>query len=700
MVQISDSETISNFSQMNPEGLKVIRDQTGVVAERQLTQQELLSELPVEDIPVVKQRLRVLSSLAQFVGQNLKIPVEIAQADGGWGTNAQRTALTAPAEDLVNADFDQLRHQVSTEAGRVRISRMDAIESGRWEQPGYAYLTEFMEKARGDNYVAEHYPRFAENLPANLMIEGQKLESSLEAAEKTWGFRPRFMQAGQALYWRWYEELTGKKSPFPLEVSQEVQSMVEAMAPHAHDAWWLYPAKPEADADEGTIDLYAQQSRQVIDDLVWPLFEQLVALDLEDLTKLVSAQDLLTDADGGQQNQDIPTSLQPRTDLQDLVDLMQPKELSAEVDNGQLNQVDSTITPEPLAPVIQQSELFQAVANSPFASKLAATPDVKTNPRASNDQSGTPVAAANRVNTGKGVGGGQFTHEATKRPIEPIDFDPEDFQSLLESILQGESTKYVQEYLKVQGIIEELENQLRRIFTARRQENWEAGFRTGMRLDFGTIINESARGISVHDSVAWKRRELPTERDYAFSILLDVTTSMLQGNKLSELFSADIILAEVLNILSVNLEQIAFNDDVYPLQRFGEPMTDSVRLAMENMLQIPKDSQRRDKWGTATGWAVRSAVESLAKQVQTHKFMLVITDGKPDLPGGHPKAIYNLHTELATIKREHPDIQVIGISIGESDNFIGRYFDTHLSVPSVQNLREELIKLLLRLIEI
>jgi nitric oxide reductase activation protein len=156
---------------------------------------------------------------------------------------------------------------------------------------------------------------------------------------------------------------------------------------------------------------------------------------------------------------------------------------------------------------------------------------------------------------------------------------------------------------------------------ARRAQKWQGGFRAGKRIDIKKRMQEKALGISPVESKAWQKRELPQEKDYAITLLVDLSGSM-RGQKIQETFKAAIVLAEVLNRLSINTEILGFNDQLYEYQGFNQNMGKEVREHMGGMLQ--EVSAPAAEWND-DGWAVQQASERLARQKTAEKFLFVLS---------------------------------------------------------------------------
>ena len=183
----------------------------------------------------------------------------------------------------------------------------------------------------------------------------------------------------------------------------------------------------------------------------------------------------------------------------------------------------------------------------------------------------------------------------------------------------------------------------------RRITKWSGGFKTGKRIDIKKRLQERGQQISAMESKAWQKRERPDEKDYAISLLVDLSGSMREkvgkDRKIDETFKSVIVLAEALNRLGVNLEVIGFNDDVYEYQNFGQVISKEVREHMGGMFKEVEDSCctscGNEHSETDLGWAIKVASERLVIQKAIKKLMIVLTDGKLAESTKHPREQFN-----------------------------------------------------------
>ncbi len=686
-------------------------------AERPEQESENLRKDPLENFTsqeraTIGERRHMLSSLAHFVGKNFSVPVEIGDPGSGWEGDVQGTKIIADPNDLVNESLDSLRYKVATQSGRLRISRLGDIPKDQWEKPGYQYLTNVLEGARSTNFVAEGYPKISEHLE-EAERAGKIVESKTTAtAHEQLGFIPRFIQAGNELTRKWYSEIRETPGQPPETLSEDVSRAMTKIEKGAHDTWWKYPTKKEADQSGDVIKKYARGARETIDSQVWPEFEELIKKDLEDAGVSEMLNDMMEDSKSQQgSEQPIPQDVAEKLTEEQLQQLVEAMEKAmSENERQETSEEENTTTPIDLEslseelkqklrehlkslPAHKQEELRQRAGekmkilesdiNREIKGMMDENPDEMRN--APKDDSESQAKGGNGTE-----GNAKQNDENTgKKSQEEIDKETKRFKQKILEIFGTDETKYERIRTDLMPIIDKLENDLRELFSKRRESHLQTGYKTGRRVDIPKRIQEKVRGVSVMESKAWQRRKLPLEKDYAFTLLVDVTTSMLEDDKILETFKGVVVLTEVLNRLSINLEVVAYNTDMFVFQEFGQKMSDDIRVKMEDMLEIPIRSQRNRKWGTATGWAVNQSSDRLARQVQKEKVMIVLSDGRPDLPSDSPRRAFDLKTEIEKAKAGRNQ-KVIGGGIGPGTGFMKEYFENYFIASNVQQIPDEL----------
>ncbi len=655
----------------------------------------IISQFEPSQQSEIRQKQQVLSSLAYFIGKDFRIPVELNNPGAGWHWDFAENKIRIDPKDLVEKPMDYLRFVISHEGGHRRISRTDDIPKEVWKQPGFSFMMNAVEDPRTNNFVAEAYPRFRDQMNVAYQMDLDFEGKTKEKAKKDLGYTPRFMQAGLEYIKQWYQETTGVTAPtISPDLPEDVKNVVSKTLDSARDSWLRYPSKQEADQGEIPIRKYANVSYEINRDEIWPEFKKLVDADMEDQKVQEMLKNMQKGSENGEGQQGLPQELkeslseEEQQQLEEAIKNGQPKpgegnssqdshpidldSLSEDLKQKIKDYIDSLpddIKKE-LAKKAQQSlGNFEKAINEEFEGKLSDNPDKKAERETKTPLSDKP----------------QVDGESKKTYTPPDSEDQKKFKDLIEQALNGDENVYEQMRREVLPLIDNLENDLREIFVQRRAQKWESGFRSGRKIDIKRRIQEKAKGLSAVESKAWQKRELPQEKDYAISLLVDLSGSM-RGEKIRETFKATIVLAEVLNRLSINTEILGFNDKLYEYQPFGENMSKDVREHIGGMLQevdTPAASYNDD------GWAVQQASERLARQKTTEKFLFVLSDGIPEESNKHPKSRYDLETIVSSISKE-TDQKLIGLGIGKGTDHVGYYYPNSVANIGVSEMSEKL----------
>lgn len=635
-------------------------------------EREILNLFEPDQQRIIESRQQVLSSLALFIGKDFRIPVVIGlpdkQCPSGWKWQVNKDGtqfIQMNAEDLLEKPMDYLRFVTSHEGFHRRISRItnDVIPTEEWEQPGFSFMTNAIEDPRVNSFGAEAYPSFRKQMDMAYEMDRQlEEEAKLQSVEQL-GTIPRFELAGFEYIRQWFRESRGEPFELSPDLPPEVAEVVRKTLRAARDSWLRYPTRHQADSGEGMIEQFARVSYEINRDEVWPEFRKLVDADIKDQEIQQAIQDgLPSDLKGEvgdpQDNDGKPVDLSTLSDelkqkIKDYIDSL------SEEQKKELNEKAK-----------KRIKDFEKNVNQGLEGKLVEQPDLETT-----DGNSSKVGEDE-------LDDDPIEKSAEKpklhRPSQSTENDPklDEIRRTIEAILNKDENIYEQSRREMLPVINLLEQDLREIFVQRRAHQWTSGFRSGKRLDISKRIQEKAKRVSVVQSRAWERRELPTEKDYAISILVDLSGSM-EGQKIAETFKGVVVLAEVLNRLSIPIEIFGFNDEQYEYQRFRTQMSADTRAQIGGMIEeIGKPNHHSAQ--TDTGWAMTEASERLARQPASEKFLIVLTDGQPYESPPHSGDDYELRSVVEKVTQES-DQKVIGLGIGPGTGFVAEYFPNNLA---------------------
>lgn len=672
----------------------------------------------------IEYKQKVLSSLAYFIGKDYQMPVELNKPGAGWHWDFKENIVRVDPKDLLEKPMDYLRFVISHEGGHRRISRTEFIPKETWKQPGFSFMMNAIEDPRDNNFVAENYPKFVDQM--NLFYEKyfDPENNPQDKAKAKLGYRPRFMQAGLEYIKQWFRERKGEDFSIDESLPDEVKEVLSKTLESARASWWTYPSRVEADQDEEFIKRYAEASYRTNLEQVWPEFQKLIEKDLEDQ----KTQELLDDmqkekgeGEGEGLPQELKDKLSPeeQKELGDAIDKAianakkeqgkkdEEKEAGGEggepeeLEPGEDGQGGKPIDLDSLSPELRQKikefidslpedkkqELkeraqkaiseFEKDLDKEIEGKMSANPDRKDESETEGEELPKPDEQP----------------EGLETPRQASTPELEKYREMIAETLKRDENIYEEYRREVLSVIDSLENDLREIFVSRRMHAWQGGLRSGKRIDIKRRIQEKAKEIPAMESKAWEKRELPSENDYAISLLVDLSGSM-KGQKIEETFKAVIVLTEVLNRLSIQTEILGFNDRLYEYQKFGENISQQTRENMGGMLEeVNDDSDTGKARYNDDGWAVSQTSERLAGQKAKEKFLIVLSDGVPEESPMHPKSQYPLKKIIDRISSE-TDEKLIGLGIGKGTKHVEQFYPNSLADVNIAEMAEKLADLI------
>lgn len=697
-----------------------------------------IADFTPEQQAEIRQKQQILSSLAYFIGKDFRIPVELNQPGAGWHWDFESNVIRIDPKDLLEKAMDYLRFVISHEGGHRRISRTDSIPLEEWKQPGFSFMMNAIEDPRDNNFVAESYPKFREQMGLAYTQDLDFEAKAKEKASQKLGYQPRFMQAGFEYIKQWFKEAQGEEIEISSDLPEEVRSAVQATIESARDSWWRYPSREEANKSEELIKKYAKVSYEINRDEIWPEFKKLIEADMEDQKTGEFLKDMQKGQGEGEEGQNMPQELKDKLTPEEqkalseavekaIEDAKKEQEEKAEKEAGEGGKdkegeegspsdqtgepasasaeasagkpIDLGSLPEGLKQKIKEYiESLPEEQQKEIAEKAEAT--VKKFEDTLNEElqgklSDNPEKRAEREEKAEAGQAKEVRAEKAERDLPGVDQEElKKYRDRIAKELKKDANVYEKMRQEVLPIIDKLEIELREIFVARKAKGWKSGFTTGKRIDIKRRIQEKAKSVPAMESKAWQKRELPQEKDYAISLLVDLSSSMAQDRKIEETFKAVIVLSEVLNRLSINLEILGFNDRIYEYQDFGQPMSKPVRESMGGMLEEVNDTGDTGKaqWND-DGWALEKASERLAHQKADRKFLIVLSDGTPDESSMHPRSKYELGKMIKKVLEE-TEIKLIGLGVGRGTEHVGEYYPNSIANVKVKEMAEKLAGLI------
>lgn len=685
---------------------------------------QILAEFNPEQKREIKSKQKILSSVAYFIGKDFKIPVELNAPGAGWHWDFKNNVIRIDPRDLLEKPMEYLHFVIAHEGGHRRVSRVDFIPNEVWQQPGFSFMMNAIEDPRMNNFVADKYPKFREDMKVAYELMAQIEEEMKQKARGELGFQPRFKQAGFEYIRQWFRETQGKKFELSKDLPEDVLSVVKQTLPSAQYSWSVYPSPEQADKSEELITDYARVSYEINRDEVWPEFKKLVEKDKADQEAQEFLQDQkktqggrggegdergeVSEGEGsGEQSEGrgLPQELKDKLTSEELDSLEKAIDKSIE-QNKENDERDKKGVGRPIAidldslspelkqkiqdyikslPEDKKSELSKRAeeALQQFERDFTEKMQGKLNQKEESDKEKTDVDKQAKP---------ESPEDKEKKAKE--EREKKELRETLRKILESNQTEYDSHIRELSWTIFDLENRLRNIFRERKARRFEAGKKSGSRVNIKKRISELAKEVPPFKSRSWERREMPSEKDYAISLLIDLSGSM-RGNKIGQAFRAVIVLAEVLNRLSIKTEILGFNDRLHEYQAFSKSLTEEVRSKIGTMVgEVNSDRAMYND----DGWAVQEASKRLARQDADQKFLVVLSDGTPEESSAHSGSEYDLETVVKNILSSKKQ-KIVGLGLGSGTDHVRRYYPKSIAGIPVGELPEKLAELLKDIVE-
>jgi uncharacterized protein YegL len=622
---------------------------------------KLEKTLETEIDPELERRLKII---AQRVGGDFGMKVEIIPAgkrpkgepELGSYFNSQEIKIVFDPEH-VKRDPQEAEFIAGHEGGHRAITRgPESIGLKKekiqeiYNQVGFAFTFNCLEDPADNNWVREKFPglepdikkSYDKNLEASEK-QGVPLGLSHPEALQTTrllGYIPKFVYYGSEIVKYWH------KGEFSEKLDPQVKKALDRTKKGAEE---YFKTIPDSKPTEEKIIEKAKERFLIDYEKIWPEVKKLVEQDLnnEKLRQMLMqglGKDKLPkdmQKEGASMPMDeLPEGLKKK--LQEAFDSLpekQKKELQEKAEQ-QLKELEDKLNEE-----------LRGKLNSdnPESHQERAI-------RIKQEEEGT---------------------EKEKREKEEVEKSRKEFEKKLEA----QMSEYDKVYKEVKPLIDDLYRKLLKIFIPERHPRWKSGYPSGSRIDLAKAMQYEAERSKYTE--LWERKSIPQKIDYRFSLLIDLSYSMRQENKIEQAFKGLVVLAETFNRLDLKDEIIGFTDtfknNVRIFKEFKEKLSKEARERVSSM--------RRVKMGnTPTNSATRFASERLEENKGRYNFLITLTDGRPTDDGEAAKQFIKRAGKTTNQK-------FIGLGLGPGTGHVKELYPNHIANISVKELPQKLAQL-------
>ena len=252
---------------------------------------------------------------------------------------------------------------------------------------------------------------------------------------------------------------------------------------------------------------------------------------------------------------------------------------------------------------------------------------------------------------------------------------------MLEDLLeQKEATNFESEltYYKVKEAIDSQINQLISILelhlSPRRKNRVTDGHKSGHKINLNRAMMFDS-DPRLYDTIWQRRRKVVTKRSVCFSILLDLSGSMTEDEKISNALKALVLISESLSQLDIPFTINGFNIERKEIKNFHETIHQRMINAIGELEEITEEN-----FANYDGKFLRIVVDEILHRPEYDKFIIVISDGEP--VGEYGDGGEELQEAIEYVQSLHNAPLLIGLGIGEGTDHVSKYYsNSHANIP-------------------
>ena len=236
-----------------------------------------------------------------------------------------------------------------------------------------------------------------------------------------------------------------------------------------------------------------------------------------------------------------------------------------------------------------------------------------------------------------------------------------------------------------------MKTRLKRALLAKKQRDWDPGREIG-RLD-------SKRMVAAYNGskAVFKQRVDKEDEDTVVTILIDLSGSMWQVDKIETARDCAVALSECLSGSDIKFNVVGFCnrrdcssgvDDRYAYHR-PEPLDTVFFKDFDTPLRVAKGAINRipDACGgnNSDYDFIVNSLNTLAKRPEKRKVLLVLSDGCPANAGGASTNEHIEHCRVAATK-DAKKLGVECVGVGICDSSVSKIYPNHVSINNVSDL--------------
>lgn len=241
-------------------------------------------------------------------------------------------------------------------------------------------------------------------------------------------------------------------------------------------------------------------------------------------------------------------------------------------------------------------------------------------------------------------------------------------------------------------LIESLYNRLAKIIPPRTQRRRKPGYSSGIIPNMQLAMQAEADPTLL--TKLWEREKTKTkERDFALSILVDLSGSMGVDNKIHKAIDGLIVLVEAAKRFNIDLEIIGFQADTYLFKPFDTNLDPQTEDKLASAIQAPFSLNGYDQSHNSDGFALLQAYQRVNNVKAKNKFIVVFSDGLPAPDDAHARPEWMLDQVIPFIRAQQ-SVSLVGVGIGKGTDHVKTFYGRNGTVcENVEQLPEFLSEL-------
>lgn len=693
----------------------------------------------------IEEAEKELAVLAQVVGGDFDMKVKFGQIGQGSYFNPEDSSITLDPFILKEnkkwlaefvAGHEGGHRAITRSLEQIGIKKEKAIQL--YDKIGFGYLSNCLEDCADNDWVGKVFEKFKDASDRNYQeqFETQNAEMTtpqIQRLSAMLGYTPKFVSFGSEILRKWATDEYSK------ELDEAVEKALKKTQSDSQKVWQEIPGKFSKEQER--IEK-ARQRFKIIYEKIWPEFEKIVKMDIDQEKMRQLANEMLKQAQEQQKTKgeksggelkmpglpkqmqdeleklakenmekqlgqleeqieklkkqlDNAGSKEQKQQIKDKIkEMMQEKQ---DMDHGEKNLVPWDKLSEKIKKKIE--EIYNKLPKDmrdeleEKAKKTLQEVDDKLikEGRGKLAEKSSPLTHEETEEQKAKIEQEKIQREKSKKQEREKTREEKKMKKELEKNIEGSLSEYDKIYKEVAPLVDKLYNRIHKIFLPHRHPRWIKSQPTGQRLGLAKVMQFQA-DKSLYDKL-WEKKTIPQKQDYRISLLVDLSGSM-KKEKIEKTFRGVIVLSEVLNRVGIKTEINGFQDELIPYKNFDQNLSPAIRQKMTLMRkEVYNKGEHNKALYNSDGYCLGKVSESLQQNKSKDNFLIVLSDGLPAPDEEHAGEEYDLDKIIERIKKSTRQ-KLIGVGLGPDTGHVADYYPTSLPNLKLGNMPEMLGALL------